>query len=245
MAFTDYDVNEYDLSELTMNDRQITVTNNLGRTALSRELVYLDGYFGEVMEYAGIADTASGKININHERKIRTAQIETADTFTAGNVLFFEPGSGAAGKLVDTPTGTTVAVGMINDAGGTGGAQTWVEFRPFAQGTESQIGEAVKVAKITVPTGSHSAGTPVVDTSLPVGSEIIDVNVVATATNASGTVTVSDGTNDITNAIACDTDNAISRAASIDQAYNVVVAAGLTLTANATGDAGIAYVYYK
>ena len=136
MAFTTYKQNDYNFSERTSSDKQVLVTNNLGRTAEFAELVYLDGYFGEVRETGGIANGATGYINIRDDRLIRTQQVEATDTFTKGNVLYFvSGGSGAAGKLVDADpgSGTVYACGIITDEEGTGGAQTAVEFRPFVQ----------------------------------------------------------------------------------------------------------------
>ena len=58
MAFTQADVNEHDFSEVTLSDKQPLVTNNLGRAVDPFVLVLLDGWFREVREYDGIADTA-------------------------------------------------------------------------------------------------------------------------------------------------------------------------------------------
>jgi hypothetical protein len=245
MAFTEYNENSYDFSEITENDKQILVTNNLGRTALAREIVYLDGYIGEVMEYGGIADSATGRINIDPERTVRTAQMEATDTFVSGqNVYFLSGGSSAAGEVRATPEAGSVPYGKCIGFGGTGGAHTYVEVRPFSIAGESKPGSGVKVREIVVPTGSHGAGTPVVDTGIPVGSKIIDVVARTTTANASGTATVSDGTNAITNAIVMAVLDVQTRASTIDTTYATITSAGVTVTANATGDAGIVYIYY-
>lgn len=129
-------VNAFDFSEISSNDKQPLITNNLGRAVTIAELVYLGGYFGDVVDQDGIANAADGRINIDSDRIIRTEQIEATDTFTAGGTLWFvSGGAGAAGKLEDADpgSGTRVAVGIITGEGGSGGAQTFVEFRPFAQ----------------------------------------------------------------------------------------------------------------
>lgn len=243
MAFTEYNVNSYSFSENTESDVQVLVTNNLGRAVLDREIVNLDGYIGEVVEYGGIANSATGRININHERTIRTAQMTATDTFVVGQpVYFLSGGSGAAGSLRATNEAGSVAYGKCIGFGGTGGAHTYVEVRPYAQGSSAIAGAALKMAAITVPLGSTT--TPVVYTDIPVGSKIVNVVAHATVTNASGTVTVSDGTNAITNAITMATIDVLTTASTIDHTYANVIAAGLTLTANADTDAGVAYVYY-
>lgn len=245
MAFEQAKVNAYNWSEATASDNQITITNSSGRAYTNREIVSEEGYVGEVREYDGIADGATGKINIVHDRIIRTIQADLTDTFVVGqNVYFLAGGSGAAGKLRATPEAGSVPYGVCEGFGGTGGTHTYVEVRPFAQGGEAQLGGAVKVLEVIIPTGSHGAGAPVVSTDIPVGSKIIDVEIRTTVSNASGTATMSNGTNDITDAIIMAVINVMTKAGTIDQAYDTVIAAGLTFTAAATGDAGRAYVYY-
>ncbi|KKL21428.1 hypothetical protein LCGC14_2445540, partial [marine sediment metagenome] len=127
-------VNDFDFSEVSVNDKQPVITNNLGRDTTIAELVFLSGYFGDVVEQDGIANSATGRINIDSDRIIRTEQMEATDTFTVGNTIWFVAGgAGAAGTLEDANTGTDYAAGIITAEGGTGGAQTFVEFRPFAQ----------------------------------------------------------------------------------------------------------------
>ncbi len=68
---------------------------------------------------------------------------------------------------------------------------------------------------------------------------IVDVIVLATATSAGGTLQVGDGTVPITDAIACATADAVSRAATIDGTY-ATLGAGRTIevTANGAADRG-------
>lgn len=240
MSMTGYDVNEYDFSEVTINDKQPLVTNNLGRDVLDKELVYLGGYFGEVCEYGGIANGATGRINIDGDRIIRTAQIEATDTFTAGNTLYFvSGGSGAAGKLVDADpgSGTVYACGIITGSSGSGGSETYVEFRPFVQRLDAadvsaqvatlqaemlveQAEPKIFVQKVT--TGAAS----ITVTGLGEGDEIIDVMIIPTGASTNGTIKITDGTHDITDAMTCATDKTIDRAATIDDAYSTLPAAG-------------------
>ena len=127
-------VNAFDFSEVTINDKQPLITNNLGRATTIAELVFLSGYFGDVVEQDGIANAATGRINIDSDRTIRTEQMEATDTFVVGNTIWFvSGGAGAAGVLEDANTGTDYAAGIITGFGGTAGAHTFVEFRPFAQ----------------------------------------------------------------------------------------------------------------
>ena len=131
---TPVSVNDFNFSQVTKNDKQPVITNNLGRATTIAELVFLSGYFGDVVEQDGIANAATGRINIDSDRIIRTEQMEATDTFVAGNTIWFVAGgAGAAGTLEDANTGTDYAAGIITGFGGTAGAHTYVEFRPFAQ----------------------------------------------------------------------------------------------------------------
>ena len=67
-------VNVYDFSQPTINDKQPLVANAEGRTVLFAELVYLGGFFGDVTDQDGIANSASGRINIDSDRTIRTME---------------------------------------------------------------------------------------------------------------------------------------------------------------------------
>lgn len=178
MSMTAYGVNDYNFSEITLNDTQPLVTNNLGRDVTEKELVYLGGYFGEVCEAGGIANGATGRINIDGNRIIRTAQIEETDTFTVGNALWFvSGGAGAAGKLVDADpgSGTRLKVGIITGEGGTGGAQTYVEFRPFLQRLDSVDVEA-QVETNTSAIGTLSSLTTTEQGSLVGAVNEVDAN---------------------------------------------------------------------
>lgn len=110
--------------------------------------------------------------------------------------------------------------------------------------SKDEISASVQVEKIEI-TASGSSG--VTTTNIPVGAEIIDVTVQATATSGGGTVTLSVGGGGaaISDAIAMATLDAITRVSSIDQTYKRVTADGITATTNADADKGEVYVFYK
>jgi hypothetical protein len=133
-VFTQADENEYDYTEKYSNQKQVKVTNNLGRAAVYGEFVYLGGYFGFVSDFNGIANGAAGYINIDSDREVESKQVEPTDTFTIGSALYFlAGGAGAAGTFVDSAAGSAIAVGTITGEQGAGGAQTAVQFRPYLQ----------------------------------------------------------------------------------------------------------------
>lgn len=142
MSFTQAVVNEYNFSEITAGadgDRQVLITNGEGRTALPFEIILQDAafpfYCGEVREADGIADAASGRINIDHNRVIRTEQITAADTFVVGAKVYFHPGgSGAAGTIIDAASVAAgdIEFGICEGFGGAATAHTYIDVRPFA-----------------------------------------------------------------------------------------------------------------
>lgn len=74
--------------------------------------------------------------------------------------------------------------------------------------------------------------------------EIYDATVFATATQAGGTITITTAAGAATDGIACATDGAVDRAATLDNA-NKLAAAGSTLTFTVAGaaTAGVATVH--
>jgi hypothetical protein len=113
-------------------------------------------------------------------------------------------------------------------------------------GTEVKIlGDyAPVIITYNCPGAAHvAAGLPI---TVPFGFEILDVIIQARASNGSGTYQIRKGTTAITNAIACDTDKAIARAASIDDAYSTIaVGDDLNVKANGTGDIGLVTIIAK
>ena len=125
MAMVDAKVN-YNFHESAVDVDQVLITNSSGAAYVHLELVLEDKLFGEVIEFDGIADSATGMININSKRKISTSQIDTGDTFVVGAPVYFHPGN----KVLEvTSASGNVAVGTctaINNG-------VSVEFRPYVQ----------------------------------------------------------------------------------------------------------------
>lgn len=141
MAFIVADENVHDFSEVTDGaggDRQVELTNGDGRDWDAFEIVMNPAapfYVGEVRKYNGIADTESGRVKIDHNRVIRTAQIEVTDTFVVEAEVFFRPGTGSvAGFIVDTASKLAgdIKFGRVTGFGGAATAHTYLEVRPYA-----------------------------------------------------------------------------------------------------------------
>ena len=289
-------VNDFDFSEVSVNDKTPVITNNLGRDTTVAELVFLSGYFGDVVEIDGIANAGTGRINIDSDRIIRTEQIEVTDTFTVGNTIWFVAGgAGAAGTLEDANTGTDYAAGIITGSGGTGGAQTYVEFRPFAQRLDAaDVSAQVIINTAGIATNVTDIGTNVTDigtnvtdigtnvtgisdnvtdiatinaepktlvfpvtvdasgsiavSGLVENDEVVAVSVICTVTQGSGTLILeTGGDDDITDGIACDTDEAVDYAASINDAFSTLPASGakvISVGGTAANTRGIMVITY-
>jgi hypothetical protein len=257
MSMTKHDYN-FDLAIREVGD-QVTVTNNLGRTALYGEIVLLNGMYGIVMEHDGIANGATGRMYVlQPDTLISTAQINTASTFVAGQPIYFKAGdSSKAGTLESSAAGSAVAIGTIESAKGTTGAHTSVSFRPYSQvvdydgyddrltAVETAIEDsAVKVARVIIDAaGDYSTNGK--EVSIPKGAVILDVVAIATETNASGTAQVFNGASAVHTAIEMDTGGAVTRMEDdVDDAKLLVGDDAITVKTNASGDAGIVSIYY-
>ncbi len=128
MAMTEAKVN-YNFEEAKVGEKQVAVTNSNSVTVEHLELVLLNGYFGEVREFDGIAAGASGMINIDSDREIGTTQIDASSTFTVGGVVYFEPSTSAAGKLYATSITGRAPVGIATKVNN----GVSVTFKPFVQ----------------------------------------------------------------------------------------------------------------
>lgn len=100
----------------------------------------------------------------------------------------------------------------------------------------------INVSK-TVIAADGTGGVAVTD--IPEGALIVDVMVISTATSASGTVALTNGTDAVATAITMAVAGAVARlAAGVDSTKLVVSEDGLTLTTNGATDFGIVYIFY-
>ncbi len=257
MSMTKYNYN-YNLAIREVGE-QVTVTNNLGRTAIYGEIVLLDGMYGIVMEHAGIADEATGRIYVlQPDTLISTAQINTASTFVAGAAIYFKAGgSSAAGTLEGSASGSAVAIGTIESFGGSAGAHTSVSFRPYSQvvnygGYDTRLtaaetiikDSAVKVAKVVIDAETDYSTTGK-EVSIPKGSYIVDVWNIATKAASGGTAQVLNGASAVHTAIAMASKGAVTRVtAGVDDTKLLVGTDAITVKTHASGDAGIVFIAY-
>lgn len=109
--------------------------------------------------------------------------------------------------------------------------------------TPAEMAASEFVAKAeVVPSGGN------ITVTIPVGATILDAHVICTAANSGGTVQIKTGAASpvaISDAMVCETDKALVRAATIDDAYNVVGADGIIVVPGQTDDSGDVYIKYK
>lgn len=233
MAMTEAKVN-YNFHENFIDVDLIKITNSSGTAYVHLQLVYEDGYFGEVREFDGIANGATGYINIYSKRKITTTQIDTGDTFVLGANVYLNPTT--AVLEVDYALGS-VAVGIATKLNN----GVSVEFMPFKQ---NNIPESVEMTTYEV---AADATTPIVITGLiPVGAKILDVFVECKATVTSGTLQLRSNNAtpaDISSAVVCAVDNAMARTASLEN--DTVDADGLQVISANAGDRGLMTIVWR
>ena len=115
------------------------------------------------------------------------------------------------------------------------------EFEKMQFGTEIKAiqDNAMVVVRAAVAADATSGQS----ITIPVDMYITDVVVQCTATNASGTLTLRNSTTAITDAIACDTNHAIDRAATIDDAQaSIATTDSINVIANGAADRGVVYI---
>lgn len=233
MAMTEAKVN-YNFHENFIDVDLILITNSSGVAYEHLQLVYENGYFGEVREFDGIANAATGYINIYSKRKITTNQIDLTDTFVLGDPLYFDP---ATKKLELAYALGSIDAGVVTKINN----GVCVEFMPHKQ---NGLVESIEASTYDV---AADATTPVVITGLiPIGAKILDAVVEAKATSGSGTIQLRSNNAspvDITDAIICAVDNAVTRAASLQN--DTVDSDGLQIIANGAADRGLMTIFWR
>lgn len=105
------------------------------------------------------------------------------------------------------------------------------------------LGTLIKGSPVIVKKAVTADATGELSITIPYDMEVVDVIVQCTAGNASGTLTLKNGGNAVTNAIACVTDKVIARAGTIDDAYSTLYTTStVTVDANGANDRGIMWI---
>lgn len=105
----------------------------------------------------------------------------------------------------------------------------------------SALGTLNQNTAVTVKCAITADASSGLEFAVPFAMDIYEVVAICTTANASGTATVSDGTNDISDAVAMAVLDAVDRAATIDSTYSSV-SGSITVTTNGANDRGVVYV---
>ena len=100
------------------------------------------------------------------------------------------------------------------------------------QAADGAAGIPVEIVN-DVTTGASSI--KIYDADAPFKFEVIDVTIQPRGASTNGTIKITNGTNDITDAIVCAVDKTMIKATTIDNAYSTIAAAG-TLEIVCAGD---------
>lgn len=107
----------------------------------------------------------------------------------------------------------------------------------------NQIGTLIKGSPVVVKVTISADATGEKAVTIPYDMEVIDVIVQCTASNGSGALTLKKNGTAVTDAIACTTDTAIARAATINDAYSTLYTTStVTVDANGANDRGIMWI---
>lgn len=202
---------------------------------------------GETQQFtAGAAYTAGDVIQINGGRRVGVvcrdvASGATGEVYVTG-IFEFTKTTGALtnGALAwwdDTNnyvnTSGDFIAGTIVAAAASGDTTVLVDLNRI----NLEAG-ARWVKKVVTATGT----TYIFNANAPTAFNVIDMFIICTD-NVAGTVKLTDGTNDITNAITHGTtDKAVVRVSTIDDAYYAIAAGGTLAVVSATGGNSIVYV---
>lgn len=98
------------------------------------------------------------------------------------------------------------------------------------------VGAISHAVAFTLEITTGSASEKIFDAAAPFGFEVIDVIIQPRGASVNGTMKITNGTNDITNAMVTAVDKTMVRPATIDNAYSIIAIGG-TLEVVCAGDA--------
>lgn len=156
------------------------------------------------------------------------------DTFaTGGQAVYWDP---VTKKFSDTRKAGYMKVGYLKEILASGVIRFTMLY--------AALPIMVKCAEVVIDAATDYSTTGK-SVPLPVGSKIVDVVAIATATATNGTAQVVNGTTAVHTALLMAQDQVLTRmAAAVNDAALIVGTDAITVKTHAVGDAGIVLVYY-
>lgn len=106
------------------------------------------------------------------------------------------------------------------------------------------IGDNIIGAPIIIKIAVTADGTGGISTTVPIAMEITGMDVVATAANAAATATLSDGTDNISDAVICAVLDTVISATTLDDTFRTLAKDDtLEITTNGAADRCVAYIH--
>lgn len=207
-----------------INQNVYRMYNGSGAAVNQGDYMYINGLFGVVLQDA--ANTEYFDFKVDDEIEIHADDLTTgANTFGTlyQNVYF----NAADASFADDPA-YGLLVGLLSQVKDSDGMIKFFNMKK----NPGLPGELIQF-EIDVDADATSGK----EINLGVDFKLLDVVLYCTATSGSGTAKLTDGTNDITNAITCAVVDTRGVPATIDETYAEITAASETLTVVTNGAA--------
>ena len=212
--------------------------NDTGANMARNEFGVVGGFCAVAEE--AVASAAAGAFRVEHGIICQAATfVASEDTFaTVGAPVFWDP---VSKKFSDTNTSGYHKVGKVTEVKSSAGTGAVVRFAKLFLAEPAGV---VKVARVIIDAATDYSTTGK-SVPLPVGSRILDVVAICTASNALGTAQLLNGATALHTALVMAVDKTINRmSAAVDDTAIVVAASAITIKTTAVGDAGIVHVLY-
>lgn len=207
-----------------INQNVYRVLNNTGSTISQGDYVLIHGLLGVANQEA--VDDAYFDLLVDDEIEIQVDDLVTG-ALTFGTIYQTVYFNSDLGQFADT-VGYGIPVGIVSKIKDSNGVVKFFNLKKMLPLTGETMQLEIEVAA--------DASSGIV---FPLGFDykILDAIVYATATSGSGTVTLSDGTNDISDAMVIAVVDTRAVPLTLDETYNTIVGPEvLTLTTNGAAD---------
>lgn len=138
----DVNVNNSKFSEKKLSEQTLKITNTTNRKYEYGEIVFVSGFYGNVIEREGIMPEMSGLINIGAMRAITSDQIDNTDTYDDGTVNLWANVQTSTERLVlrGSEDAERVKIQAVIISHDTTPGSEYIEILPLSQGFVASAG---------------------------------------------------------------------------------------------------------